>query len=449
MDKEKNMSIKGKGLHLIHFFFSVFLLFAVFEQFYIKWYLGGFYMKRTFMILGIYSVILMFLLRAYDAYEVGIDTIPGLVFGQILSNFVADVLIYGAICLVFVRLVNPLPVLFLFALQILWDIVWSLYANKWYFDRNSHVKTLVLYRDEEKLEVIKDIKMSDIKYDVQKYINVESVDKNNLSFLKDFRIVFIVDLDEEMRNAILKECIYYGIRCMVMPHIGDVMLMGGRHLKNCYSPVYLVERSNPSVEYTIIKRSFDIIFSLLAIILLSPFMILTAISIFMEDHGPILYFQTRLTKDGKQFKIIKFRSMKVDAEKDGIARLAKNHDDRITKVGNIIRKYRIDEIPQLFNILMGDMSIVGPRPERPEIAAEYEKSLESFKARLQVKAGLTGYAQIYGKYNSSPYHKLMMDLMYINNMSILTDLKLMFATIKILFEKESTEGIDDNKTTAQ
>ena len=168
----------------------------------------------------------------------------------------------------------------------------------------------------------------------------------------------------------------------------------------------------------------------------------------MEDHGPVFYRQVRLTKNGREFKILKFRSMTVNAEKDGIARLAGKNDSRITKVGRFIRACRIDELPQLFNILMGDMSIVGPRPERPEIAKQYEETLPEFSLRLQVKAGLTGLAQVYGRYNTEPYYKLQMDLLYINEMSMLKDLQLILATIQILFMKESTQGIAQGQETA-
>ena len=140
--------------------------------------------------------------------------------------------------------------------------------------------------------------------------------------------------------------------------------------------------------------------------------------------------------------------MRVDAEKDGVARLASEHDDRITRVGHIIRAIRFDELPQLLNILRGDMSFVGPRPERPEIAAQYEQEMPAFSLRLQVKAGLTGTAQVYGRYNTEPKDKLKMDLMYINNMSPLEDLRLMFATARILFMRESTSGVADGQTTA-
>lgn len=197
------------------------------------------------------------------------------------------------------------------------------------------------------------------------------------------------------------------------------------------------------------KRVLDFCSSLAAIIVLSPFMALTAIAIKLYDGGPAIYKQIRLTKDGKEFEIYKFRSMRVDAEKDGVARLSTgDKDDRITPIGRFIRKCRLDELPQLFNILKGDMSVVGPRPERPEIAEQYYKTMPDFKLRLQVKAGLTGYAQIYGKYNTDPYEKLEFDLLYINNMSVLRDLELVFATFFVLFSRESTAGIEEGTVTA-
>ena len=197
------------------------------------------------------------------------------------------------------------------------------------------------------------------------------------------------------------------------------------------------------------KRAIDIVVSLIAAIILSPIFLITAIAIKVTDHGPVFYKQVRLTKDGKEFKILKFRSMRVDAEKDGVARLSTGENDsRITPVGKIIRACRVDELPQLFNILKGDLSIVGPRPERPEIASQYCEDMPEFALRLQAKAGLTGYAQVYGKYNTTPYDKLTMDLMYIAHPSIIEDLKIMLATVKILFLPESTEGVAEGSATA-
>ena len=226
--------------------------------------------------------------------------------------------------------------------------------------------------------------------------------------------------------------------------------------KNCAQQVHLfhlpmlrVGRYEPTPEYLFFKRLIDLMMAGVATIALSPIMVITAIAIKAYDKGPVFYKQTRLTKDGKEFGVLKFRSMKVNAEKDGVARLSSGENDpRITPVGRIIRKCRIDELPQLLNILKGDMTIVGPRPERPSIAADYEKVMPEFHLRLQAKAGLTGYAQVYGKYNTTPYDKLLMDLMYISHPSLLEDLMIMFATVKILFMPESTEGVEEGQVNA-
>ena len=185
----------------------------------------------------------------------------------------------------------------------------------------------------------------------------------------------------------------------------------------------------------------DVVISAVLLVIASPFMLLTAIAVKACDGGPVIFSQERVTVDGRRFRVYKFRSMIVNAEKDGVAVLASQHDSRITPVGKVIRATRLDELPQLYNILRGDMSLVGPRPERPEIMKKYEESIPEFSYRLKVKAGLTGYAQVYGKYNTTAYDKLKMDLMYIENYSLLMDLKLLFMTVKVMFMKESTEGL--------
>ena len=256
-----------------------------------------------------------------------------------------------------------------------------------------------------------------------------------------------------MRFSDIHSHFVYGINkdinCYFIPHTGDVIIAGAKHLQSFSVPIMSAKRATLRPEYAFAKRALDILLAMIGLILASPFMLITAVAIKAYDHGPVLYKQIRLTKDGKCFKILKFRSMRVDAEKDGVARLAADHDDRITPVGRIIRAIRFDELPQIINILMGDMSIVGPRPERPEIAAQYEQEMPAFNLRLQVKAGLTGTAQVYGRYNTEPRDKLKMDLMYINNMSLVEDLKLIFATVKILFMKESTEGVQQGQVTAE
>lgn len=229
----------------------------------------------------------------------------------------------------------------------------------------------------------------------------------------------------------------------MIPRIADVMMRGSEQIHMLHLPILKSQRYKPSIEYLIIKRATDIIVAGVAMVVLSPLFIITALAV-KSDGGPAFYRQKRLTKDGKVFEILKFRSMCVDAENfSGAVLSAGENDPRITKVGRIIRACRLDELPQLLNILKGDMSLVGPRPERPELQKKIEEEVPDFSLRLQAKAGLTGYAQVYGKYNTTFYDKLLMDLMYISKPSILEDLTIMLATVKILTSKESTEGVGE------
>ncbi len=285
------------------------------------------------------------------------------------------------------------------------------------------------------------------KFNVQGTLHVKEV-VDNLSLLDDYEVVFFCGIHSHDRNMILKQCIEKRITGFVIPRIGDVIMSGSQQMHMLHLPVLRIDRYKANPEFAIVKRIFDIALSGLLLIVLSPIMLAVSILV-KKDKGPAFYKQVRLTKDGKEFKVLKFRSMRVDAEKDGVARLSTgDNDDRITPVGKIIRKVRLDELPQLINIFLGDMSFVGPRPERPEIAAQYEKELPEFRLRLQAKAGLTGYAQVYGKYNTTPYDKLMMDLMYIAHPGIIQDMRILFATVKILFLPESTEGVAVGQTTA-
>ena len=197
----------------------------------------------------------------------------------------------------------------------------------------------------------------------------------------------------------------------------------------------------------IVKRLFDIIVSLILLILLSPVFLVISIMIKTDSKGPVMFRQVRVTQYGKTFRIFKFRTMVTDAEKLG-TQVTVDSDSRITKTGNRLRKCRLDEIPQLLNILKGDMSIVGPRPERQTYIDEFCEETPEFIYRLKVKAGLTGYAQIYGKYNTTPLDKLKLDLMYIESYSVLLDIRLIFLTLKIMFTKESTEGVEEGQNHA-
>ena len=265
--------------------------------------------------------------------------------------------------------------------------------------------------------------------------------------LGQYRAVVLCDLPAETRNDIMKFCFEHSIRTYVTPKITDIMFRGADDIHLFDTPLYLSRNVGLSIDQRFFKRTFDIIVSLIGIVLASPFMIVIAIAIKLYDGGPVFYKQERLTRDGKPFWIIKFRSMTTQSEEKG-ARLCAKGDTRVTPIGNIIRNIHFDELPQLFNILKGEMSVVGPRPERQVIAEQYMKEIPEFAFRTKVKAGLTGYAQVWGKYNTTPYDKLKLDITYIENYSLWLDIKLILLTFKILFVKENTEGVDEEQTTA-
>jgi len=289
------------------------------------------------------------------------------------------------------------------------------------------------------------------KYHVSEVIHLEQnldapAEQEKLkSQIAMYDAVLINDLPAHQKNIIVKTCFDMGKRVYMVPKISDIIVKASDDINLVDTPLYLSRNIGMNFTQQLVKRFFDIVLSALALVVLSPLLLITAILIKHEDGGPVFFRQERVTKNGKRFMILKFRSMIVDAEKDGRARLAKENDDRITKVGKVIRATRIDELPQLINILKGEMSIVGPRPERWEIIQEYHTEIPEFDFRLKVKGGLTGYAQVYGKYNTTALDKLKLDLMYVTNYSFLLDVQIIFETVKIIFQKESTEGISEER----
>ena len=262
------------------------------------------------------------------------------------------------------------------------------------------------------------------KYVIARTIDISAgMEKVQEEILKDGRGVVLWDIPTSFRNELIKSCYANGIRIYMMPKIPDVLIKGSLQMHLFDTPLYMTREYALTFRQRFWKRVIDVVCSLLLLIITSPFFLITAIVIKAYDHGPVFYKQVRCTQGGREFRIIKFRSMKVDAEKDGVAR-------------------------QLINILKGEMSFIGPRPERPEIIRQYVKEMPEFVFRMKVKAGLAGYAQVYGKYNTTPYDKLKLDLTYIQNYSVWMDIKLMLLTLKILLTPESTEGVSDGQVTA-
>lgn len=395
------------------------------------------------LLIAIFCGVFYYVCHKLDGFRTSILRIGEIIMSQVLSVMLTDLVVFVIIWMQSPGFPNLLPGIGALAAQCIFIVVASVLNHRIYFHKHVPMKTAVVYDVRQGMEnVIKAYGMEN-RFDVRMTLAVEDVLKD-LDMLRDVKAVFLCGIHSSERNIILKYCTYHDITLYIIPRVGDVMMSGAERMHMFHLPILRSRRNMVPIEYLVIKRAIDIICSGFALLILSPVMLAAAVAV-RSDGGPALYRQVRLTKDGREFKILKFRSMRVDAEKYSGAVLSSGENDpRITKVGRFIRACRLDELPQLINILRGDMSIVGPRPERPEIAAEYEKELPEFRLRLQVKAGLTGYAQVYGKYNTTPYDKLLMDLMYISRQSILEDLSIMLATLKILTSKDSTEGVGED-----
>lgn len=395
-----------------------------------------------------YAVLYIALGKIYGAFEMSICRITELVYNQMFAAIVSDGVLYLVVCLLSARLCNLWPDVAVIVGQLALAILWATFVHKWYYATFSPQTVAVIYDERRGIEKLIDEYNLTRKYNVKCTITAQKC-LEDLHQLDTIETVFLSGIHSQSRNRILKYCVARNINVFIIPCLGDVIMRGAHPVHMFHLPMLHIDRYMVTMEYLIAKRAIDILLSLMALVITSPILLATAIAIRITDGSPVFYKQMRLTKAGRMFEIVKFRSMKIEAEKDGVARLSTgDKDDRVTGIGKIIRKYRIDELPQLINILKGDMSICGPRPERPEIAAQYCEEIPEFNLRLQAKAGLTGYAQVYGKYNTSPYDKLQMDLMYIAHPSILEDFKIMLVTVKILFMPESTEGIQEGKTTA-
>ncbi len=438
------------GIKLLHYTAAIALFFLFWMLFRYGALLGvedvGF--RYNFYVVAGYAASLLFFSRTYNAYLLGYTRIRMLVFLQLLSQFFSVVIVYGVVSIAWNIWKVPFWFLPMLMLETLLDIVWSRWGNGLYFKMFPTKKTILIYRSEQDRIRLGNLrgKPAERLYKITKELQYDGSFHELKPLLAGYDAVFVAGVNSKCRNGILKYCKEQGIPGFFLPHVGDVIMQEAVHVQAFDAPVLYLTKSELTPEYRIAKRLFDIAVSLAGIVVLSPVILVIALAVRFCDGGPVLYRQVRLTRNGKRFQILKFRSMRVDAEKDGRARLSSGkEDERVTPVGRLLRMCRLDELPQLFNILAGDMSFVGPRPERPEIAEEYCKTIPDFRLRLQVKAGLTGYAQVYGKYNTDPYEKLQFDLLYINSMSVLTDIKLLFATMAILLLEEKTEGLKESK----
>ncbi len=428
------------------------VLLAIFMYYEVEYY--SYYMTervgyKGFMFVGaLYFVFMYVFASLYGTVRIGYQKNIELVLSQIMATLMVDIITYFELCLMLTDMMSLEYYWSMLLIHLVWSALWMIFSNYLYKKIFPPRRILLVHGDRPIDSIVEKIGTRKDKFIIGGTVNINAGTDSISNMILDHDAVMLWDIPNSERNTLLKFCYGKSIRVYTMPKISDVIVAGAEELHLFDSPILLTREYAMKIEQQIIKRLIDIVFSFILIIVTSPFMLITAIMVKCCDRGPILYKQTRCTINGKEFKILKFRSMRVDAESNGVARLAKKGDPRITPVGKFIRRVRLDELPQLFNILKGDMSFIGPRPERPEIIAQYMEAMPEFAFRMKVKAGLAGYAQVYGKYNTTPYDKLKLDLCYIENYSIWLDLKLMFLTLRVLFTPDATEGVKEEQVTA-
>ena len=448
MYNKKKMQLSGvKSLiRSLEGFFEILLLSVTY---YIIWRHGyeselfpAYFGYGKYVLAGVYALLALVLFFAFDGFKFGYLRRFDALLSQWISLFIVNFITYWQLCLIANVLISPVPMLMLMLIGTVIVLVCVVFYN-WLYHRLYIPKNMAMIIGRDNAVTLKfKMETRPDKYHIGKLIPVEDGIESICQQIVNYDAVIINDVPAQVRNDILKFCYRHQIRTYVAPKISDIIIRGATSITLFDTPLLLVKGSGLTPSQRLCKRLMDLVICLPVAIVALPFLILTPLAIKLEDGGPVFYKQKRVSLGGKEFEILKFRSMIVDADRIGNRAGATTHDSRITKVGRLIRATRIDELPQLLNIIKGDMSIVGPRPERVENMAEYSADIPEFDFRTKVKGGLTGFAQIYGKYNTSPYDKLRLDMMYIENYSFALDIKLILMTIRIMLSKDSTEGFD-------
>lgn len=445
--EQKNFDQYKRGLRFITGIFVIaaitFIFIAVWKEYYNEGIVFPFYYKGYWLMGGFYAFFFAGFCYVYGGMKFGYLKNTNVIFSQVLAMLCANVCIYLETVLLSVRLVSIVPILLLSAIDVVAILIWSTVFNFMFQKLFPPRRILLLYQEYDPTSILEKMSSRKDRYKIRKSLSVDTEWESIESEIQNHNAVLLYDIHSELRNRLLKYCYEKGIRVYTTPKISDILIKSTETIHLFDTPLLLARNLGLSIGEKFLKRTIDIIVSLIMLILTSPVMLLTALAIKLYDGGPVFFRQERCTIHERVFSIHKFRSMIEEAEKDGEVKPTTENDDRITPVGKFIRKTRIDELPQLIDILKGDMSLVGPRPERIEHVQMYKEEVPEFSFRHKVKGGLTGYAQIYGKYNTTAYDKLKLDLMYIQNYSILLDLKLMLMTVKIIFMKESTEGFTE------
>ncbi len=443
-DDVKHTLRKFEGLLEIVILTEVYCLFR--RNFYDIPDMYGLHDKGTRLLAAIYAFLTFVLFFYGDSFKFGHIKLTDAVISQWIAVVIGNFVTYFQLCLIADRMLRFLPILALTAADAVITLVLCFIFTAIYHNFCIPRKMVMIYGSPNAVSLQSKMNSRSDKYRIEQLLNSQELSYEQIiSKIPEFDAVVINDVDAAMRNDILKFCYSNSVRTYLVPNISDIIYSGSKDITLFDTPLKLVKGRGLTPAQKFLKRALDLTLSSIAVIPACLIIGILAIAIKSEDGGPVFYRQKRLGHKG-EFEILKLRSMKENAESLGVPQLATENDPRITKIGKLIRSCRLDELPQIFNILKGDMSIVGPRPERLEFYEEFEKTIPEFRLRTKVKAGLTGYAQIYGKYNTSPLDKLRMDLMYIENYSFLSDIRLILKTVQVLFKKESTEGVTEKNS---
>ena len=378
----------------------------------------------------------------YGGYDIGKKSRKNVQNSVFIITWLTDLVVFAAICIL-TKQINGINAflsnfgMLLFAVVAQGLLTLALirlgYKIYYYATRNSHT-VYIVNRDTDQPKMLANIEHRAALMPGDKV--VEYTRPDILAEIERFDNVFISDIPASDRRRLMEFAYGRGKNILFTPEISDIVEVTSEYRMFGDALIFASAKTDLTLAERFMKRFFDIVGAGLLLILTSPLFLFCAILIKLDDHGKIFFTQLRATKGGKPFKIYKFRTM-IESE---TTKPMQETDNRVTRAGKLLRATRLDELPQFLNILGGSMSLVGPRPEQLVYLHGFEGDYPEYEYRLRVKAGLTGFAQIEGKYNTTNKEKLMLDLMYIQSYSLWLDLKLLLQTFLVLLKEDSTEG---------
>lgn len=397
---------------------------------------------RTIPVMGLLYIVMMGAYGLWNPIKLAYSEMLYSVFLTVATLWVTTM----ALTFIFRDFAYPRYVFFLgFFLQLLFLSIWRTIVFRILEVEHGKKNLLIIGRND-----VRDIAKKTIETFPRLYTLKYIADyrcKRLCTYIEDADVVFLCEeIEGEAKIELVDRLMNMSKSVYVVPRNYEINLLRANVQRIEDKPVVKLHKLELTIEQRFFKRCVDILISVAGLIIFAPVFLLVAYKIKAYDNGPVFYRQERMTRGNEVFSILKFRSMVVDAEKHTGPSLVQEEDDRVTPVGRRIRAARLDELPQLLNILKGDMSFVGPRPERPFFFEQFRKEIPDYKYRTLVKAGLTGYAQVYGSYISTPHDKAKYDLLYIREYSFLKDIKIILLTLKIIFMKERAGGTKAEKT---